>query len=180
MGLVGFDSVVASPASWELASLTAAVSCNVRVNVSSPRVWNMPAKPPASKRATRGPIFLSSPAVDRRTAPPPAMTITLRSLGLGARTCRQLLNTQQPRVAVTAVRSYADAPVQRRRVPEYEYEEEPDEDRPWEFSDISSLAHGELEQHREARHYARIAAYEMPRLFRARAPPYRRLLAIVG
>ncbi|KAL7270974.1 37S ribosomal protein S24, mitochondrial [Rhizina undulata] len=34
----------------------------------------------------------------------------------------------------------------------------------WEFDDISSIAHGELEQHREARHYARIAAYEMPQL----------------
>jgi small subunit ribosomal protein S35 len=30
--------------------------------------------------------------------------------------------------------------------------------------DISSIAHGELEQHREWRHYARLAAWEMPLL----------------
>lgn len=30
--------------------------------------------------------------------------------------------------------------------------------------DINSLAHGELEQHREMRHYARIIAWEMPLL----------------
>lgn len=34
----------------------------------------------------------------------------------------------------------------------------------WEFDDFSSQGHGELERHREARHYARITAYEMPRL----------------
>lgn len=34
----------------------------------------------------------------------------------------------------------------------------------WEFDDFSSMAHAELERHREARQYARIAAYEMPRL----------------
>lgn len=33
-----------------------------------------------------------------------------------------------------------------------------------EEDDISSLAHGELEQHREWRHYARLAAWEMPLL----------------
>ena len=101
------------------------------------------------------------------------MTITLRTFGLGVRTCRQVLNPA--RIAPTAVsrRSYADAAnVPRLRVQEYEYEEEDDEDRPWKFDDISSLAHGELEQHREARHYARVAAYEMPRLFRQPPPPY--------
>lgn len=43
---------------------------------------------------------------------------------------------------------------------------------PWEdedntlddHDDISSLGHGELEQHREMRHYARLAAWEMPLL----------------
>ena len=30
--------------------------------------------------------------------------------------------------------------------------------------DLSSLAHGELEHHREMRHYARLAAWEMPLL----------------
>lgn len=34
----------------------------------------------------------------------------------------------------------------------------------WEFDDFSSMAHSELERHREARQYARITAYEMPRL----------------
>lgn len=33
-----------------------------------------------------------------------------------------------------------------------------------EEDDISSIAHGELEQHREWRHYARLAAWEMPML----------------
>lgn len=33
------------------------------------------------------------------------------------------------------------------------------------FDDISSIGHGQLEQHREIRQYARVAAYEMPRLF---------------
>lgn len=43
---------------------------------------------------------------------------------------------------------------------------------PWEedgmldddHDDITTLAHGELEQHREMRHYARLAAWEMPLL----------------
>ena len=38
------------------------------------------------------------------------------------------------------------------------------EDPVWENDDITSLAHGELEQHRELRDYARIAAWEMPLL----------------
>ena len=38
----------------------------------------------------------------------------------------------------------------------------PDEE--FEGDDITSLGHGELEQHREMRHYARIAAWEMPLL----------------
>ena len=33
-----------------------------------------------------------------------------------------------------------------------------------EHDDITALAHGELEQHREMRHYARLAAWEMPLL----------------
>lgn len=32
------------------------------------------------------------------------------------------------------------------------------------FEDIGTLAHGELEHHREMRHYARLAAWEMPLL----------------
>ena len=38
------------------------------------------------------------------------------------------------------------------------------EDEEFEDDDISSLGHGELEQHREMREYARIAAWEMPLL----------------
>lgn len=40
----------------------------------------------------------------------------------------------------------------------------PEEDPEFEEDDITSLAHGELEQHREFRHYARLAAWEMPLL----------------
>lgn len=38
------------------------------------------------------------------------------------------------------------------------------EDPEFEEDDITSLAHGELEQHREYREYARLAAWEMPLL----------------
>lgn len=38
------------------------------------------------------------------------------------------------------------------------------EDDDFDGDDITSLAHGELEQHREMRQYARIAAWEMPLL----------------
>lgn len=49
----------------------------------------------------------------------------------------------------------------RRESPEGD-REHPEKD--WQFDDFSSTAHGELERHREARQYARITAYEMPRL----------------
>jgi small subunit ribosomal protein S35 len=42
--------------------------------------------------------------------------------------------------------------------------ENPEEDPEFEEDDITSLAHGQLEQHREYRHYARLAAWEMPLL----------------
>lgn len=42
--------------------------------------------------------------------------------------------------------------------------ENPEEDPEFEEDDISSMAHGQLEQHREYRHYARLAAWEMPLL----------------
>lgn len=58
-----------------------------------------------------------------------------------------------------------EAPVRKRYI-EYEYEEEPDDFRDFQFDDISSVAHSELELHREARQYNRVAAYEMPRLSR--------------
>jgi len=40
----------------------------------------------------------------------------------------------------------------------------PEDDPEFEEDDITSLAHGQLEQHREFRHYARLAAWEMPLL----------------
>jgi len=38
------------------------------------------------------------------------------------------------------------------------------DDDEWNNDDISSYAHGDLEQHREAREYARLAAWELPLL----------------
>ena len=43
-------------------------------------------------------------------------------------------------------------------------EQDTGEDDQFESDDITSLAHSELEQHREMRHYARLAAWEMPLL----------------
>ncbi|KAI5855867.1 mitochondrial ribosomal subunit protein-domain-containing protein [Tricharina praecox] len=45
-----------------------------------------------------------------------------------------------------------------------------DDDRQWDFDDISSLGHAEIDTHREARHYARVAAYEMPYLAQLAKP----------
>ena len=45
-----------------------------------------------------------------------------------------------------------------------EEEQDSGEDPKFEGDDIPSLGHGELEQHREMRHYARLAAWEMPLL----------------
>ena len=47
------------------------------------------------------------------------------------------------------------------------------EDEEFKGDDISSLAHGELEQHREMREYARIAAWEMPLLSSMPPPGFR-------
>ncbi|RKF53243.1 putative 37s ribosomal protein [Golovinomyces cichoracearum] len=41
---------------------------------------------------------------------------------------------------------------------------------PDEEDDLTSLGHGELELHRELRHYARLAAWEMPLLYNLRKP----------
>ena len=43
-------------------------------------------------------------------------------------------------------------------------EQDSGEDEDFEGDDITALGHGELEQHREMREYARIAAWEMPLL----------------
>jgi small subunit ribosomal protein S35 len=40
----------------------------------------------------------------------------------------------------------------------------PEDDPEFEEDDLTSMAHGQLEQHRELRHYARLAAWEMPLL----------------
>lgn len=57
-------------------------------------------------------------------------------------------------------------------------EQESGEDEEFEGDDITALGHGELEQHREMREYARIAAWEMPLLSSMRTtlspiPPFR-------
>ncbi len=49
-------------------------------------------------------------------------------------------------------------------------EQDSGEDPEYESDDLTSLGHGELEQHREMRHYARIAAWEMPLLSSALYP----------
>ena len=56
-------------------------------------------------------------------------------------------------------------------------EQESGEDEEFEGDDITALGHGELEQHREMREYARIAAWEMPLLSSTRTtlspiPPF--------
>jgi hypothetical protein len=42
--------------------------------------------------------------------------------------------------------------------------DDPEEDPEFEGDDITSMAHGQLDQHREFREYARLAAWEMPLL----------------
>ncbi|KAL9033982.1 MAG: hypothetical protein Q9180_005657 [Flavoplaca navasiana] len=49
-------------------------------------------------------------------------------------------------------------------------EQDSGEDDDFEGDDITSTAHGELEQHREIREYARIAAWEMPMLSKLAKP----------
>ncbi|KAL8775013.1 MAG: hypothetical protein Q9209_000492 [Squamulea sp. 1 TL-2023] len=49
-------------------------------------------------------------------------------------------------------------------------EQDSGEDEDFEGDDITSIAHGELEQHREIREYARIAAWEMPMLSKLAKP----------
>lgn len=51
-----------------------------------------------------------------------------------------------------------------------EEEQDSGEDPKFEGDDIPSLGHGELEQHREMRHYARLAAWEMPLLSKLAKP----------
>ena len=51
-----------------------------------------------------------------------------------------------------------------------EDEQDEGDDETFEGDDISSHAHGELEQHREMRNYARIAAWEMPLLSKLAKP----------
>lgn len=51
-------------------------------------------------------------------------------------------------------------------------EEDIGPDETFKGDDITSLAHGELEQHREIREYARIAAWEMPLLSSTSTHPF--------
>lgn len=53
-----------------------------------------------------------------------------------------------------------------------EDEQDSGEDEEYENDDLSSLGHGELEQHREMRHYARIMAWEMPLLNSTHPSPF--------
>lgn len=57
-------------------------------------------------------------------------------------------------------------------------EQDSGEDEDFEGDDITSIAHGELEQHREIREYARIAAWEMPMLSSKFRHQYRRPHAV--
>jgi hypothetical protein len=45
------------------------------------------------------------------------------------------------------------------------------EEKEWGYDDFTSAGHAELERHREARQYARITMYEMPRLSGTSPPP---------
>ena len=56
-------------------------------------------------------------------------------------------------------------------------EQDSGEDEDFDGDDITSIAHGELEQHREMREYARIAAWEMPMLSSAPYNPIHPLSA---
>jgi hypothetical protein len=104
------------------------------------------------------------------------MTTPFQTLATIFRSGRSALTVRQNAVAIISVcaaprRNLANAATQEgtgkpHRVQKYERGQELDEDRNPKFEDISSIAHGELEQHREIRHYARIAAYEMPSLAR--------------
>jgi len=87
------------------------------------------------------------------------------------RSSRSALTVRQNVVAIISVcaaprRNLANAATLEgtRKPQKYERGQKLDEDRQPKLEDISSIAHGELEQHREIRHYARIAAYEMPSL----------------
>ncbi|KAK6355935.1 37S ribosomal protein S24, mitochondrial [Orbilia javanica] len=54
-------------------------------------------------------------------------------------------------------------------LPNSKHEDDDETDPPfwtWNSTDMSSMAHDELEEHREARKYARLAVYDMPRLSR--------------
>lgn len=72
-------------------------------------------------------------------------------------------------VTETAQETPREQPMERRIKPGFFSmgeldEQDTGEDEKFDNDDITSLAHGELEQHREMRHYARIAAWEMPLL----------------
>jgi hypothetical protein len=108
------------------------------------------------------------------------MRSLIRSLA-GARTCSTLLARPAQNAASVVTRrgvaSAAGPPGRRRnfREPKEQDEEfDPEEDEEsadaYELGEMTSDAHAELDRHREIRHFARVAAYEMPILSR-KCPP---------
>lgn len=100
------------------------------------------------------------PAVPQRCPPSSLATMKCQFRPSGVRICHNALAVRPHTMAKASppiiTRRSASANPRRARGEE--------EDRPWELGNLTSLAHSELDMHREARHYARIAAYEMPRL----------------
>jgi hypothetical protein len=98
---------------------------------------------------------------------PSAMLRQFRALSLGA-AARPTLTARQHAITSVSIAPQRGMAEARGRRDDFEQEALPPG---WEWDDITPLAHAELERHREARHYARIAAYEMPRLARNADPP---------
>jgi hypothetical protein len=103
---------------------------------------------------------------------PSVMLRQFRALGLGAAAARPTLAARQHAITSVSIAPQRGMAEARGRRDDFEQEAPPPG---WEWDDISPLAHAELERHREARHYARIAAYEMPRLARNPTPSTNRL-----
>ncbi|KAI5818173.1 mitochondrial ribosomal subunit protein-domain-containing protein [Pyronema omphalodes] len=107
------------------------------------------------------------------------MRSLIRSVA-GARTCSTLLArpAQNAALAVTrrGIASAAGPPSRRRnREPaaqddEFDPEEEEESTDAYELGEMTSDAHAELDRHREIRHFARVAAYEMPILSQLAKP----------
>jgi hypothetical protein len=101
------------------------------------------------------------------TLPSAMLLRQFRVLGLAPAAARPTLAIRQHAIASVSDLQRRGMAEGRPRRDDFEQEPLPPG---WEWDDISPLAHGELERHREARYYARIAAYEMPRLARNANP----------